>query len=263
MSTTTASPMRAASGVPRAGASGRRDRRAAARPLARVARAAVRGSAGCTSTNRTFPTRRRNRSPRDFAEDPYRAEVAAADAALAPAAGADPRRRPGRPHAGRADGGSRRVARRSRRGDARGLRLRSDAAECRSSSIDRACSRRRRRRPAQHVDILPTILDALGAAVPSGLRARACCRDRRRQRTDGASRATYFEALSATLNRRWAPLHGVIQNGVKYVELPVPELYDLRRIHVRSGTWPRRSPRVPRVALLVSSGIFVLPRPAT
>jgi Flp pilus assembly protein TadD len=29
------------------------------------------------------------------------------------------------------------------------------------------------------------------------------------------------------LNRRWAPLHGVIQGGSKYIDLPIPELYDL------------------------------------
>ena len=38
---------------------------------------------------------------------------------------------------------------------------------------------------------------------------------------------TYFEALSGQLNRGWAPLRGVIENGRKLVELPIPELYDL------------------------------------
>ena len=38
----------------------------------------------------------------------------------------------------------------------------------------------------------------------------------------------YFEALSGALNRGWAPLTGLISNGMKYIELPIPELYDLR-----------------------------------
>jgi Flp pilus assembly protein TadD len=38
---------------------------------------------------------------------------------------------------------------------------------------------------------------------------------------------TYFEALSGQLNRGWAPLFGVIRSGRKYIDLPVPELYDL------------------------------------
>ena len=40
-------------------------------------------------------------------------------------------------------------------------------------------------------------------------------------------RDAYFEALSASLNRGWAPLTGVIHRGEKYIELPIAELYDL------------------------------------
>src|SRR6185295_18805111 len=42
-----------------------------------------------------------------------------------------------------------------------------------------------------------------------------------------ANQSSYFEAMAATLNRGWAPLTGVIVGREKYVELPVPELYDL------------------------------------
>ena len=38
---------------------------------------------------------------------------------------------------------------------------------------------------------------------------------------------TYFEALSASLTRGWAPLDGVVVDSMKYIELPIPELYDL------------------------------------
>ena len=42
----------------------------------------------------------------------------------------------------------------------------------------------------------------------------------------GAHRARrprrYFEALSAQLNRGWAPLYGLIHEGVKYIDLPCP-----------------------------------------
>jgi arylsulfatase A-like enzyme/cytochrome c-type biogenesis protein CcmH/NrfG len=76
--------------------------------------------------------------------------------------------------------------------------------------------------PARHVDILPTILDAVGLPVPGGLPGRALLATR-----PAPGQATYFEALSASLNRGWAPLHGVIRDGTKYVDLPIPELYDL------------------------------------
>jgi Flp pilus assembly protein TadD len=39
----------------------------------------------------------------------------------------------------------------------------------------------------------------------------------------------YFEALSGLLNRGWAPLRGIVARGFKFINLPVPELYDLAR----------------------------------
>jgi arylsulfatase A-like enzyme/Flp pilus assembly protein TadD len=77
----------------------------------------------------------------------------------------------------------------------------------------------------RHVDILPTILDALGLPPPPGLPGRS-----RLEAEAGrapASESCYFEALSAAATRGWAPLQGVIRDGMKYIELPIPELYDL------------------------------------
>jgi len=79
--------------------------------------------------------------------------------------------------------------------------------------------------PARHVDLLPTILAALAVPVPPGLPGR----DLLAGGTGGGATATYFEALSGQLNRGWAPLFGVIRDGKKYIDLPIPELYDLRR----------------------------------
>jgi arylsulfatase A-like enzyme/Flp pilus assembly protein TadD len=80
--------------------------------------------------------------------------------------------------------------------------------------------------PARHVDLLPTILDALALPLP-GIRGRSLLPAAAGEPEDAASE-TYFEALSGQLNRGWAPLYGVIQNGSKYIDLPIPELYDLR-----------------------------------
>src|SRR5262249_9542482 len=79
--------------------------------------------------------------------------------------------------------------------------------------------------PARHVDLLPTILGALGLGVPPGLPGKSLL-DAAEGRA-AASEATYFEALSGSLNRGWAPVFGAIQGGWKYVDLPIPELYDL------------------------------------
>jgi tetratricopeptide (TPR) repeat protein len=43
------------------------------------------------------------------------------------------------------------------------------------------------------------------------------------------SRSLYFEALDANLTRGWAPLRGVIADGWKLIDLPIPELYDLEK----------------------------------
>ena len=82
--------------------------------------------------------------------------------------------------------------------------------------------------PAQHVDIVPTVLDLLKVAPPANA-APFAGRSLLTAVTgeDASPRTAYFEALSASLNRGWAPLHGVIRGGVKYIDLPLPELYDL------------------------------------
>ena len=83
------------------------------------------------------------------------------------------------------------------------------------------------REPARHVDLLPTILDALALPVPEGLPGRSLL-----PAIAGAPEGTitsYFEALSGQLNRGWAPLHGVVRDRSKYIDLPIPELYDLDR----------------------------------
>lgn len=80
--------------------------------------------------------------------------------------------------------------------------------------------------PVRHVDVVPTVLDLLGVAPPPGLAGRSLVE---LMRGGGGSDApaAYFEALSTSINRRWAPLYGLRDGSLKYVELPLPELYDL------------------------------------
>jgi arylsulfatase A-like enzyme/Tfp pilus assembly protein PilF len=72
-----------------------------------------------------------------------------------------------------------------------------------------------------HTDIMPTILDLTGISRPQGLDGRSLV-----QAPDPA-RAIPFEALDANLTRGWAPLTGIVSDGWKYIDLPIPELYDL------------------------------------
>ncbi|HSP35610.1 MAG TPA: sulfatase-like hydrolase/transferase [Thermoanaerobaculia bacterium] len=72
----------------------------------------------------------------------------------------------------------------------------------------------------RHIDIVPTILAAVGGRQPSDLRGVPLT-------ATIDSRDSYFESLSASLNRGWAPLTGIIHSGEKYIDLPIAELYDL------------------------------------
>jgi Flp pilus assembly protein TadD len=79
--------------------------------------------------------------------------------------------------------------------------------------------------PARHIDVIPTLLDAVDVPAPAGLQGRSLLPDRPQPAAGDVS--SYFEAMSAMLNRGWAPLQGVIGGREKYIELPQAELYDL------------------------------------
>ncbi|HKO00064.1 MAG TPA: tetratricopeptide repeat protein, partial [Thermoanaerobaculia bacterium] len=72
------------------------------------------------------------------------------------------------------------------------------------------------------VDIVPTILAATGAHATTQLPGTSLLQH-------AAASDSYFESLSASLNRGWAPLTGIIHRDLKYIDLPIAELYDLPR----------------------------------
>jgi arylsulfatase A-like enzyme/Tfp pilus assembly protein PilF len=78
----------------------------------------------------------------------------------------------------------------------------------------------------RHVDIAPTIFDAIGAPLDSTMRGRSLLPIASGQK-ESEPPLTYFESLSPALNRGWAPLRGVARGTVKFIDLPIPELYDL------------------------------------
>jgi arylsulfatase A-like enzyme/Tfp pilus assembly protein PilF len=79
--------------------------------------------------------------------------------------------------------------------------------------------------PVRHVDIVPTVLDLLDAKPPASLDGRSLAG--LLSGSSEAASATYFESLSASINRGWAPLYGIARGPLKYIDLPIPELYDL------------------------------------
>ena len=135
-----------------------------------------------------------------------------------------------------ADLRSRRVARRSRRSDARHLCLRSDAqgaAHPLLSAAARAARRRRRGHACRHRADHPR-------HARSARRRRACVAARLRgSRAPGAAEAvTYFEALSGSLNRGWAPLAASSRTGSSSSTCPFQSSTIFAPIPVSCATSP-------------------------
>ncbi len=89
----------------------------------------------------------------------------------------------------------------------------------------------------RHIDVVPTILGAVGAPAVPALPG-ASLLDLI-GRGHGEDRPSYFEAMTANLSRGWAPLRGVIVSRDKYIDLPTEELYaldtDAREEHNRAS----------------------------
>ena len=83
-------------------------------------------------------------------------------------------------------------------------------------------------RPAHHVDLLPTVLDALALPASADLPGVSILPNDENASPPEPSTA-YFEAMSPSLNRGWAPLAGIIVGREKYIDVPLPEIYDLAR----------------------------------
>jgi arylsulfatase A-like enzyme/Tfp pilus assembly protein PilF len=77
-----------------------------------------------------------------------------------------------------------------------------------------------------HADIFPTFCDILGIDTPAHLQGESMLpimAGRARKNRD-----IYFESLTPYLNRGWAPLRGFVRGGVKFIDLPIPEVYNIK-----------------------------------
>jgi arylsulfatase A-like enzyme/Tfp pilus assembly protein PilF len=81
--------------------------------------------------------------------------------------------------------------------------------------------------PVRHIDIVPTVLDTIGAAADTALPGTSLV-ETIAGRGQAGERPSYFEAMTANLSRGWAPLRGVIVGRDKYIDLPMQELYALQ-----------------------------------
>jgi len=80
-------------------------------------------------------------------------------------------------------------------------------------------------RNISHVDIFPTVCDILGLQTPDVLQGTSLLPLLRGK--GGEDRPIYFESLSPFFNMGWAPITGFIFKTDKFIDSPIPELYDL------------------------------------
>jgi arylsulfatase A-like enzyme/Flp pilus assembly protein TadD len=78
-----------------------------------------------------------------------------------------------------------------------------------------------------HADIFPTVCDVLKIEKPpflQGVSLLPAVRGKMLPR-----RVIYFESLYPYYSRGWAPLRGFIEGSQKFIDSPIPELYDLKK----------------------------------
>jgi len=76
-----------------------------------------------------------------------------------------------------------------------------------------------------HIDIFPTVCDVLGIEKPSFLQGVSLLPSLKGKKL--IKRSIYFESLVSYYKRGWAPIMGYIFEREKFIDLPLPELYDL------------------------------------
>jgi tetratricopeptide (TPR) repeat protein len=76
-----------------------------------------------------------------------------------------------------------------------------------------------------HIDIFPTVCDVVGIEKPSFLQGMSLLPALKGKKLP--ERAIYFESMYPFYSRGWAPLKGFILEKKKFIDSPIPELYDL------------------------------------
>ena len=161
-----------------------------------------------------------------FRGDPYHGEVAAADAALAPLL---------EPLLAAGDRGRTLVVLTADHGESLGEHgerthgIFAYEATLRVPLIlygPRLFDARRVSAPARHVDLLPTILDALSLPVPEGLPGRSLLPLAAGE--PGLSDHELLRGALGTAQPGLGPPHGRHPGRTKYIDLPIPELFELQ-----------------------------------
>ena len=87
--------------------------------------------------------------------------------------------------------------------------------------------------PASLVDLMPTVLGAVGLEVPSQVQGRSLLAELRADRTDrersNRDRVLYGETFMPRIHFNWSELRGSENTKYHFIDAPSPELYDLAK----------------------------------
>jgi len=89
-----------------------------------------------------------------------------------------------------------------------------------------------------HIDIFPTVCDLLDVKKPAFLQGISLMPAIKGKKIP--ARALYFESLYPFYSRGWAPLRGFIQKEEKYIDSPIPELYEIEIDFVELNNMAKR-----------------------
>jgi arylsulfatase A-like enzyme/Flp pilus assembly protein TadD len=79
--------------------------------------------------------------------------------------------------------------------------------------------------PVSHIDIFPTVCDVLHMEKPRGVQGTSLASLIKGGKLP--KRSIYFESLYPYYSRGWAPIRGFLQETQKFIDSPLPEIYDL------------------------------------
>jgi arylsulfatase A-like enzyme/Flp pilus assembly protein TadD len=85
--------------------------------------------------------------------------------------------------------------------------------------------------PASLVDLMPTVLGAVGLEIPSQVQGRSLLAELRGDRTDqlNRDRVLYGETFMPRIHFNWSELRGSENTKYHFIDAPRPELYDLSK----------------------------------
>lgn len=92
-------------------------------------------------------------------------------------------------------------------------------------------------------DIMPTVLDYLDLPIPEEVQGESL-RPLIGGRAEREPRPVYFESMALTLNFNWASPRGLYVGKYKYIDLPLPELYDIESDFYETRNLVEIEPRV-------------------